>query len=108
MRCFFFAQQFDLENQHYFLCATPVAETAGLFGDLVECSLLARTTNGFVVHLVARPLSMREVRGSKPSESNFFFYFCLQPGSSFAFLLPLAKPISVFFCVLALWATRIP
>jgi hypothetical protein len=47
------------------------------FVEVVTCSASPEITQGFVVHLVARPLSMREVRGSKPCESNFFFYiFC--------------------------------
>jgi hypothetical protein len=45
------------------------------FVDVVMCSSSTEITKGFVVHLVARPLSMREVRGSKPCESKFLFLF---------------------------------
>jgi hypothetical protein len=43
------------------------------------CFFGSSHSNGFVVHLVARPLSMREVRGSKPCESNISFFLFFGP-----------------------------
>ncbi len=61
--------------------------------NLSMCSRKPRTTNGFVVHLVARPLSMREVRGSKPCESNFFF-ISTNNTSQYFFLFYLVQPFA--------------
>ena len=83
-------------------CAAFV--TLSGFIDVVTCSFSTKITKGFVVHLVARPLSMREVRGSKPCESNFFFFLIFLLVCLSVRALPLTTLSNTFFLF---WVPRL-